>query len=259
MKEVTFHLEVFDGPLDLLLHLLSKNKVEIKDIPIASILDQYLDYIRQMQEFDLEVASEFITMAAQLMYIKSKMLLPVYEEEQQEDPRAALVEALLEYQRIKEAGSVLSLRAQIGRDLFVKGQEPLEKENLPFSGSYSSEVLTRALEDILTRAERKLPPPITAFQGIVGRETVPVDEKLQEIVRRFVKQPVLRFLDLTLATQSRSEIVAVFLAVLELSKVHKIMIEEDSAGECLLRLATKEEQALFAPQTEDAGENYRAE
>ena len=125
MKEVTFHLEVFDGPLDLLLHLLSKNKVEIKDIPIAAILDQYLEYIRRMQEFDMEVASEFITMAAQLMYIKSKMLLPVYEDTAEEDPRAGLVEALLEYQRIKEAGSVLSLRAQIGRDIFVKGQEPL--------------------------------------------------------------------------------------------------------------------------------------
>ena len=85
MKEVTFHLEVFDGPLDLLLHLLSKNKVEIKDIPIASILDQYLEYIRQMKEFDLEVASEFITMAAQLMYIKSKMLLPQEEPEDTEE------------------------------------------------------------------------------------------------------------------------------------------------------------------------------
>ena len=97
MKEVTFHLEVFDGPLDLLLHLLSKNKVEITDIPIAEILEQYLAYIRQMQEFDLEVASEFITMAAQLMYIKSKMLLPVYQDEEADDPRAGLVEALLEY------------------------------------------------------------------------------------------------------------------------------------------------------------------
>ena len=176
MKEVTFHLEVFDGPLDLLLHLLSKNKVEIKDIPIAVILEQYLEYIRQMQEFDLEVASEFITMAAQLMYIKSKMLLPVYEDDNEEDPRAGLVEALLEYQRIKEAGSALSLRAQIGRDIFVKGQEQLEKEKSPFVGSYSYEVLTRALEDILQRAQRKLPPPVTAFQGIVGRETVPVDD-----------------------------------------------------------------------------------
>ena len=259
MKEVTFHLEVFDGPLDLLLHLLSKNKVEIKDIPIASILDQYLEYIRQMKEFDLEVASEFITMAAQLMYIKSKMLLPVYEDENQEDPRAALVEALMEYQRIKEAGSVLSLRAQIGRDLFVKGQEQLEKEKSAFTGSYSYEVLTRALEDILQRAQRKLPPPVTAFQGIVGRETVPVDDKIGEIVRLFVKQPKLSFEKLVLSAKSRSEIVAIFLAVLELSKTRKIMIEETESGDCTLRLATKEEQALSVPQVEDDREDESVE
>lgn len=259
MKEVTFHLEVFDGPLDLLLHLLSKNKVEIKDIPIASILDQYLEYIRQMKEFDLEVASEFITMAAQLMYIKSKMLLPVYEDENQDDPRAALVEALMEYQRIKEAGSVLSLRAQIGRDLFVKGQEQLEKEKSAFTGSYSYEVLTRALEDILQRAQRKLPPPVTAFQGIVGRETVPVDDKIGEIVRLFVKQPKLSFEKLVLSAKSRSEIVAIFLAVLELSKTRKIMIEETESGDCTLRLATKEEQALSVPQVEDDREDESVE
>ena len=255
MKEVTFHLEVFDGPLDLLLHLLSKNKVEIKDIPIAQILEQYLEYIRQMQEFDLEVASEFITMAAQLMYIKSKMLLPVYEDENQEDPRAELVEALLEYQRIKEAGSVLSLRAQIGRDLFVKGQEPLEKEKTEFVGSYSYEVLTRALEDILQRAQRKLPPPVTAFQGIVGRETVPVDDKIAQIVQMFVHKPKLSFEQLVLSAQSRSEIVAIFLAVLELSKTRKIMIEDGEEGDCTLRLATREEQALNAPQVDDDRED----
>lgn len=255
MKEVTFHLEVFDGPLDLLLHLLSKNKVEIKDIPIAVILEQYLEYIRQMQEFDLEVASEFITMAAQLMYIKSKMLLPVYEDDNEEDPRAGLVEALLEYQRIKEAGSALSLRAQIGRDIFVKGQEQLEKEKSPFVGSYSYEVLTRALEDILQRAQRKLPPPVTAFQGIVGRETVPVDDKISDIVQMFVKSPNLSFEKLVLSAKSRSEIVAIFLAVLELSKVRKIMIEETEEGDCTLRLATREEQALTAPQVEDDRED----
>ena len=254
MKEVTFHLEVFDGPLDLLLHLLSKNKVEIKDIPIAVILEQYLEYIRQMQEFDLEVASEFITMAAQLMYIKSKMLLPVYEEENQDDPRASLVEALLEYQRIKEAGSALSLRAQIGRDIFVKGQEQLEREKTPFIGSYSYEVLTRALEDILQRAQRKLPPPVTAFQGIVGRETVPVDDKISDIVQMFVKSPRLSFEKLVLSAKSRSEIVAIFLAVLELSKVRKVMIEETEEGDCILRLATREEQAI-TPQVEDERKN----
>lgn len=198
-------------------------------------------------------------MAAQLMFIKSKMLLPVYEDENEEDPRASLVEALLEYQRIKEAGSVLSLRAQIGRDLFVKGQEQLEKEKSSFTGSYSYEVLTRALEDILQRAQRKLPPPVTAFQGIVGRETVPVDDKIGEIVRLFVKKPKLSFETLVLSAKSRSEIVAIFLAVLELSKTRKIMIEETEEGDCTLRLATKEEQALAAPQVEDDREDESVE
>jgi segregation and condensation protein A len=193
------------------------------------------------------------------MYIKSKMLLPVYEDENQDDPRASLVEALMEYQRIKEAGSVLSLRAQIGRDLFVKGQEQLAKEKSAFNGSYSYEVLTRALEDILQRAQRKLPPPVTAFQGIVGRETVPVDDKIGEIVRLFVKQPKLSFEKLVLSAKSRSEIVAIFLAVLELSKTRKIMIEETKSGDCTLRLATKEEQALSVPQVEDDREDESVE
>ena len=94
---LTYHLEAFDGPLDLLLHLISKNKVSIYDIPIAQILEQYMEQLRRMEEMDLEVTSDFVAMAAQLMYIKSKMLLPVYPEEGEEDPRKPLVEALLEY------------------------------------------------------------------------------------------------------------------------------------------------------------------
>lgn len=245
-EEVTFHLEVFDGPLDLLLHLLSKNKVEIQDIPIAEILEQYLEYIRRMQEFDLEVASEFITMAAQLMYIKSKMLLPVYAEEQQEDPRAGLVEALLEYQRIREAGSALSLRGQIGSDLFVKGQEPLEKCKADVQYGYDSAVLVRALENILGRAQRRMPPPVEAFRGIVGHETVPVDDKIRDVVRQFVHREKLSFRELAFSARSRSELVAIFLAVLELSRTHKIMIEETEDEDCMLRLSTEEEKAMAA-------------
>ena len=124
---MTFHLPVFDGPLDLLLHLIAKNKLNIYDIPISDILEQYLSYIGRMREFDMEVAAEFVSMAAQLMVIKSKMLLPVYEDEGQEDPRAELVEALLEYQRFKEMGGYLGTRAELGRGLFVKRPETLEK------------------------------------------------------------------------------------------------------------------------------------
>ena len=249
MKEVTFHLEVFDGPLDLLLHLLSKNKVEITDIPIAEILEQYLAYIRQMQEFDLEVASEFITMAAQLMYIKSKMLLPVYQDEEAEDPRAGLVEALLEYQQFREAGTMLGDRSALGRDLFVKGQEVLEKDPTRVDYHYTYDTLTKAIETILQRSERKLPPPVTAFRGIIGREAVPVEDKIRDLIRWFTKQEVVCFEDVVLSAKSRSEVVAIFLAVLELSKTRKIHIEDGESG-YLLTLAPAE-AAAEEPEREE--------
>ena len=137
----------------------------------------------------------------------------------------------------------------------IRDREQLEKEKAPFVGTFSYELLTRALEDILQRAQRKLPPPVTAFQGIVGRETVPVDDKISMIVQLFVKSPKLSFEKLVLSAKSRSEIVAIFLAVLELSKTRKIMIEETEEGDCTLRLATREEQALNAPQVEDDRED----
>lgn len=228
MKAVTFHLPVFDGPLDLLLHLIAKNKVNIYDIPIAGILEQYLEYIDQMREFDMEVAAEFVAMAAQLMVIKSKMLLPVYEDEEQDDPRAELVEALLEYQRFKEMGGYLGTRAELGRDLFVKQPEVLSKQKQEYS--YTADVLITAIRSVLERSERRLPPPVSAFSGIVGKDPVPVGQKIEMLVRMFTRQRVISLDAVIMDCESRSEVVALFLAVLELSKVHKIMIDEDEAG-----------------------------
>lgn len=240
MKEVTFHLEVFDGPLDLLLHLISKNKVEITDIPIALICEQYLNYIRQMQEFDLDIASDFISMAAQLMYIKSKMLLPKHDGESEDDPRADLVQALLEYQRFKEAGSLLSDREALGRDLYVRMQEQLERDPDRYCFEYTADALVKAVEDIFRRAEKALPPPVSAFQGIVGHEPVPVEEKLNDLIRLFVRHEVVDFQRLVLSARSRSEVVAIFLAVLELSKSRKVLIEDTEDG-YHLRLAPAED------------------
>lgn len=228
MKTVTFHLPVFDGPLDLLLHLISKNKVNIYDIPIAGILEQYLEYIDQMREFDMDVAAEFVAMAAQLMVIKSKMLLPVYEDQEQDDPRAELVEALLEYQRFKEMGGYLGTRAELGRDLFVKPPETLEKKKQEYR--YSADVLIAAIRSVLERSERRLPPPVSSFSGIVGRDPVPVGQKIAMLVHRFAYQHVISLDAVILECQNRSEVVALFLAVLELSKVHKIVIDEDETG-----------------------------
>lgn len=235
-EQITFHLSVFDGPLDLLLHLLSQNKVDIKDIPIALILDQYLEYIDMMRDFDMEVASEFITMAAQLMYIKSKMLLPVYEDEQQEDPRTELVEALLEYQRIKEASSVLDKMSDIGKDIFVKPQEILERDKSKVDYKYTADDLVRVFNNIFERSARKLPPPITAFSGIVGRESVPVEVKIKQIGDMLIRDRQVDFEYLVLSSQSRSEMIAVFLAVLELSKANQLMIDEEQ-GKYILKLS----------------------
>lgn len=238
MKTVTFHLPVFDGPLDLLLHLIAKNKVNIYDIPISEILEQYVEYINQMREFDMEVAAEFVTMAAQLMVIKSKMLLPVYEDEAQDDPRAELVEALLEYQRFKEMGGYLGTRAELGRDLFVKPPEALEKEQKDYH--YTADVLVSAIRTILERSERRMPPPASAFSGIVGKEPVPVGQKIEMLVHLFTRQRVISLDAVVLDCQSRSEVVALFLAVLELSKVHKIFIDEGDSGYSLSLAEEKE-------------------
>lgn len=247
MNEVTFHLDSFDGPLDLLLHLISKNKVEITDIPIAEILRQYLEYIRVMQEFDLDVASEFITMAAQLMQIKSKMLLPVYEDEGEEDPRAQLVEQLLEYQRFKEAGGYLGDISEAGRDLYIRPQEHLDKDYSDVVYDHTAEQLLKAIDEIMQRAQRRMPPPITAFKSIVGKEAVPVNGRITHILHLFTKNETIKLETLLLSSKSRSEIVAYFLAILELSKNGRVVLDYEQ-DDYYLRLSSENTEATDGVQ-----------
>lgn len=220
-----FHLENFDGPLDLLLHLIAKNKVSIYDIPIAEILDQYMEVLHAAEAMDLDVAGDFVAMAAQLVYIKSKMLLPRHEEEEEEDPRTSLVEMLLEYQRIKETTSFFREKGEIGRDIFVKQPENLGDTPKEYHQSVSD--LIRAANNMLRRAQRRVPPPASAFSGIVGREPVPVEGRITAILKRFLHHVRLPFRRLFDDAKSRSEIVATFLAVLELSKNRRIRLDGD--------------------------------
>lgn len=220
-----FHLENFDGPLDLLLHLIAKNKVSIYDIPIAEILEQYMAVLHAAEAMDLDVAGDFVAMAAQLVYIKSKMLLPRHEEEEEEDPRTSLVEMLLEYQRIKETASFFREKGEVGRDIFVKPPENLG--DAPKEYHQSVKDLIRAANNMLRRAQRRVPPPASAFSGIVGREPVPVEGRITAILKRFLHHVRLPFRRLFDDAKSRSEIVATFLAVLELSKNRRIRLEGD--------------------------------
>lgn len=226
--EITFHLEKFDGPLDLLLSLISKNKVSIIDIPIAQILEQYLEYLEKMKRFDMHISADFVAMAAQLTYIKSKMLLPRYDDEE-EDPRESLVEALLEYQRVKQAGERLGQMGEAGRDIFTKAPEaPHGSKSKAFEGNVDLSALVKAVRSIIERSERAMPPRLSKFSGIVGREKVSVNDKIAEISRLFITNAKLSLTQLVMSAKSRSDIVAVFLAVLELAKAHKIEISEEN-------------------------------
>ncbi|MCX7614163.1 MAG: segregation/condensation protein A [Clostridiales bacterium] len=228
MENVTFRLNIFEGPLDLLLHLIAKNKVDIRDVPISDILAQYMEYLSFMQEMNLEVASEFITMAAQLMYIKSKMLLPVEKDSEEEDPRAHLVEILLDYQRFKElSNGYFHERADLSRDLFIKEPEPIERKK-GYEGVHNTDQLLNALLALVARSGRKLPPPIDSFTGIVGKEEAPVEKRVFELLKLFEKQKQIRFLHFISMSKSRSEMIAGFLAILELSKTHRITINDDN-------------------------------
>lgn len=219
-----FHLARFTGPLDLLLYLISKNKVSIYDIPIAEILEQYTAVLQTAETMDLNSAGDFVAMAAQLLYIKSQMLLPQKKESASRvDPRIGLVEQLLEYQQFKTASVALRQRYETGRDILVKQPEHLEKTPRQYRQSVSD--LLRAAHRIQESIQQRKLPSINAFSGIVGREPAPVDGRITSILRRFLQKTRLDFQELFDDTANRSEKIATFLATLELSKAHKIWLE----------------------------------
>ena len=221
-------MEDFDGPLDLILHLLSKNKIEIRDIQISLLLDQYLEWMARREELDMEVASEFVTMAAHLVYIKTRMLLSIDDEEAMSEMEQ-LIAALEEhkyhdsYLRIKAAVEPLGRRYEYGRDYITKLPEPIRKDKT-YRYVHDKGDLLAALGSVLERAEEKLPPPASAFEGIVGREPYPVSDKARDILDRLVQFGVTRFRALFRTSRSRSEVVATFLAILELCRASRIRL-----------------------------------
>ena len=232
----TEEMEDFEGPLDVILILLSKNKIEIQDVSITAILEQYLAYLDEMKRLDMEIASEFITMASHLMLIKTKMLLSAAEQAEAENELDLIRQSLLERQRkeameqIRTAITVLEPRNEIGRCLFTKEPEPLKRDQT-YRYRHEPEDLLRALEEIAERNRRRLPPPTVNFKGIVGKEPYPVTKKAGEILRNLVLRGVQRLKSLFKDSRSRSEMVATFLAILELCKTNSVCLEDDVSGE----------------------------
>ncbi len=226
MDAISYKLPVFEGPLDLLLYLVQKHKLNIYDIPIAELLQQYMDTIRQMQQTDLDVATEFLEMAARLVQIKSAMLLPRHDEEAQQLKRELSGE-LIEYQLCQQMAGQLA-QLYVGGDLFLRQPEEVEPD-LTYRRVHPPETMRQAYLAAAGRGQRRLPPPVQAFRGIVARQIVSVSSKITFVLRRLYKEKTVSYPTLFQTAQSKSELVATFLALLELIKGRRIRV--DGEGE----------------------------
>ena len=242
-------LEVFEGPLDLLLHLIKKNEVSITDIPIATITEQYLATVELMQDLSLDVAGEFLVMAATLIHIKSRMLLPAGEEPEEDeegaDPRAELARRLLEYQRFQDAAAQLEQREVLTRDVFVRYGARNEEIPLPGFRDVSVFELLSALRRVLERLPKDSVHEVTL-------EKITVREKMTLVLDAVRAQGRVLFEALFSEARTRMEIVVTFLAMLELVKVRAIRIVQEKLGGPIVIEAAVLEQAAEAMGAQEA-------
>ncbi len=252
---IVVKLEVFEGPLDLLLHLIEKNKVDIFDIPIVEITDQYLEYVRNMQTEDMNVISEFLLIAATLLDIKCRMLLPKTEteddEEDEEDPRKELVEKLLEYKMYKYMSYELKDRQMdAGKALFkaptipeqiLEYKEPVDYTKLV--GDMTLQKLNDIFQTIMKRSEDRVDPIRSKF-GNVTKDEIPLDDKQKYIFTYLMAHKRCSFTELLEKQQSKMEIIVTFLVVLELMKVGQISISQDELFDDIIIERTGDEIGL---------------
>jgi segregation and condensation protein A len=227
LNNFLFKLPVFEGPLDLLLHLIKENKIDIYDIPIIDITHQYIKYLELMKELNLEIAGEFLVMAATLIHIKSKMLLPPDEEEKKEsaeDPRSELVQRLLEYQAYKESSGFLRKREEIWKNIFQR--------NIPDKDDFTFEpeplLFDANVFDLIT-AFKKLLEKAPAQAVEITRETLTVADKINFIIERVEKEDGIRFEDLFEEGYTRLTLIVMFLALLELIRLGLVKIYQEKA------------------------------
>lgn len=236
MEALSYKLEKFEGPLDLLLHLIEKHKIDIYDIPIVEITQQYLDYVNQMETEDLNIVSEFLVMAATLLDIKSRMLLPVEVDEngEEEDPRAELVARLLEYKKYKMMAMELQDMEEQAHFLLFKDptipqevaryEPPVDLDRLLDGLTLAR--LQKIFDQVMKRREDKVDPIRSKF-GTIKKEPVSLEERIGVIMTYARKQRTFSFRQLLEKQADKVEVVVTFLAVLELMKIGKIHLSQD--------------------------------
>ena len=220
MEKLSYKLETFEGPLDLLLYLITKNKLDICDIQISELLDQYMEQINAMQEADMDIASEFLEMAARLVYMKTVSLLPKHEE--MEALRQELTGQLLEYQECKQVAAQLTER--FNYNIYVR--EPAEVEpDKSYTRHHDPREILAAYLSAAGRGKRVLPPSPQSFSGIVTHRIVSVTSQIVYVLRRLWKVKSIAYESLFVEKREKSDLVATFLAVLELVKGKRVRIE----------------------------------
>ncbi|MBU2549649.1 MAG: segregation/condensation protein A [Proteobacteria bacterium] len=256
---LTVKLEIYEGPLDLLLHLIKKNEVDIYDIPVALITSQYLDYLDLLESLNVEVAGEFLVMAATLAQIKSRLLLPILdsdEESEEEDPRMAIVRPLLEYIRVKEAAESLERRNVLDRDVFAR-QIPLPEPEVP----PGEEMLEANLFDLID-AFRSIASRIESSAGLQFiLETKTIQERITEIIQLLKEKQQATFEDICAQDTTKAQLVLSFLAILELARVGILRLFQHHATR-VLTAYYMEKSSLFQvvePQTPESENGAEAE
>lgn len=233
--QLQYKLPVFEGPLDLLLTLIAKNKIDIYDIQISELLEQYMEQIDLMRENQMDIASEFLTMASRLVYIKSVMLLPKYEEEA-EELKKELSGQLLEYAVCRE------IAAKLGEiydfDRYVRGASPVEFD-LTYNRIHESAEIAAAYVSAVGRGKRRLPPSEKAFSGIVAHKIVSVNSKIIHLMRRLWHGKKLEYHEIFEVCEGKSDLVATFLATLELVKGKRIRIEGEGENAVVRMIENK--------------------
>ena len=228
MEQYNIKIENFEGPLDLLMHLIEKNKMDIMDIKISIITDQYLDYLKKMQEMNLEVTSEFIVMASKLIYLKSKSLLPSLVIENEEDDEFDLVKLLVEYKKYKEYTYTLKERMDIYHKRFYKLPSKVDLPKAELQEEFSPEEIPNVYKSFLDRERLKKNLQADNIKKLAISEKYTVQAKIREIIRVLLKKPKFVFNKLfNVKKQEKAEVVTAFLSLLELSKMSRIKVSQD--------------------------------
>ena len=222
-KKYAIKIENFEGPLDLLCHLIEKNKMDIYDINLNEITDQYIQYLNAMEKMNLEIASEFVVMASTLLYLKSKNLLPKQEEEEEELTEEELIRRIIEYKKYKEISKVLKQNYDINGNRYYKNQEPIKLPKQKLEKEYDNKIIPQIYKELMERNSVKLNQNAKNIEKIALVENYTVARKVKEMFKVLVKQKRFVFNKLfSLNKHNRQEVVTAFSGLLEMSRRKKV-------------------------------------